>query len=556
MAAGIVIGPRSSPGRYDAVVVGGGHNGLVCAAYLARGGMRTLLLERRETLGGAMATAEVSPGASVPVLAHTVGRMRPSIARDLDLAGEGLRLVQPEVRAVSVRPDGPPIALFGDPARTATELASISRHDAAAWIELDRRVSSLAGVLGRLAGQTPPDPSSPRLDDALGAMRIGLGYRGLAAEDRRELLRVLPMAVADFLGDHFETDALRALLSIRGMRFSSLAPRAAGSTQQLLADSAGNGGGLAGETVYARGGPGAMAAALVSAARRLGAELRTGVEVTQVRENGGRATGVVLASGEEIEAGIVVSGVDPKRLLLTMLDPESLGPHLGWQAGNYRSAGVTAKVNLALSDLPAFAGLDTDETRARLRGRIVVAPSVSYLDRAADAAKYGRFPTDPWLEATIPSLVDPLLVDRARDSGVRHVMSVVLQSAAYSLREGGAEAWDGRRDELGDVAIRVLETVAPGIGGLVVGRQVLTPLDLERDYGMTGGHPLHGEPSLDQWFAWRPMLGLAQYRMPLEGLYLCGSGAHPGGGVTGVPGRNAAREILADRNRARRSGRR
>ncbi len=534
---------------YDAIVIGGGHNALVCAAYLAKSGLRTVVLERRETAGGALATVEIAPGARVPALAQTVGRLRAGIARDLNLFDEGLRLVQPEVRAVSIRADGPPITLWGDPDRTASELAAVSRHDAAAWPGLDRLVREHAAVLDRLAGQTPPDPSSPRLGDAISALRLGLGYRGMRAADRRELLRVLPMAVADFLEDHLESDALRAAVAIRGMRFSSMGPHSAGSTQHLLSDSAGNAGGLAGETVYARGGPGALAAALVSAARRLGAEVRTGVEVTQVRERDGRATGVVLATGEEIAAGIVVGGVDPKRLLLGMLDPETVGPHLGWQAGNLRLGGVTAKVNLALSDLPRFHGLDGEDALIRLRGRILVAPSIAALDRAADAAKYGRFPDQPWLEATIPSLVDPLLVDGARESGVRHVMSVLLQSAPYALREGGAQSWDAHREELGDVAVRALETVAPGIGGLIVARQVLTPLDLERDYGLTGGHPLHGEPSLDQWFAWRPMLGLAQYRMPLDGLYLCGSGAHPGGGVTGLPGRNAAREVLADRKR-------
>jgi phytoene dehydrogenase-like protein len=531
---------------FDAIVVGAGHNGLVCATYLARAGLRTVVLERRAEAGGALANHELVPGAIVPALAHTVGRLRPSVVRDLDLVRHGLRLVQPQARVTSVRPDGPPITLWGDPVRTAAEIAPFSEHDAGAWAALDRQVRAHAGVMDRLAAMTPPDPRSPQPGVMLGALRVGLGYRSLDRSERREFVRVLPMAVLDFLGDYLDSDALTAAVAVRGMRFSSLGPRSTGSVQQLLADSAGNGGGLAGETVYARGGPSSVTSALIAALVEHGGELRTGAEVSLVRERDGRVAGVTLASGDELDAPLVVGAVDPKRLLCDLVDPEVLGPHLGWQAGNLRQRGVTAKVNFALSDLPRFAGIDPEQNAVRLRGRILVAPSVRYLDDAADVAKHGRFPTDPWLEATIPSLVDPLLVDGARDSGVRHVMSVVVQSAPYQLREGGPEAWDARRDELGDLVVGVLERVAPGFGALVVARQVLTPLDLEREFGLTEGHPLHGEPSLDQWFAWRPMLGLASYRMPIDGLYLAGSGAHPGGGVTGTPGRNAAREILRD----------
>jgi phytoene dehydrogenase-like protein len=520
----------------------------VCAAYLGKAGLRTVVLERRERVGGGLATSEIAPGARVPALACTVGRFRASIARDLDLYSQGLRLVQPHVRAVSLSPGEAPLTLWGDPQQTAAEVADTSRRDAASWLELDRRVRAHARVLDRLMTMTPPDPASPAFADLLGALRVGLRYRGLGAADAREFLRVLPMPIADLLEDHFETDRLRAAVAVRGMRYTSLGPRSAGSTQVMLADSAGNNGGLAGETVYARGGPGALAVALASAGRSHGAEIRTAADVVAIRESGGRATGVALASGEEIGADVIVGGIDPKRLLLGLVDPEALGPQLGWQAGNLRLDGVTAKVNIGLAELPQFRDLDGDAARERLRGRILIAPDLAYLDRAADAAKYGTISSEPWLEATIPSLVDPLLVDGGARSGVKHVMSVLVQSAPYRLREAD---WNACRDELGDLAIRTLERVAPGIGSLVTARQVLTPLDLERDHSYTGGHPLHGEPSLDQWFAWRPLLGWARYRMPLEGLYLCGAGAHPGGGVTGMPGRNAAREILADWRRRR-----
>jgi phytoene dehydrogenase-like protein len=317
----------------------------------------------------------------------------------------------------------------------------------------------------------------------------------------------------------------------------------AGSAAVLLTDSAGNGGGAAGETVYARGGPGALATALAGAARAAGVAIRTGASVERVTDRGGRASGVVLAGGEEITARAVVSGLTPRATLQGLVHPEALGPELGWEVDSLRDRGVSAKVNLALSALPAFEGLTGRDAAMRLRGRIVMAPSVEALDRAADAAKYGRISDEPWLEATIPSLVDPLLVDGAEETGVRHVMSVLVQSAPYRLREGD---WDSRRDELGDLVLRTLETAAPGISALVVAREVLTPLDLEREYGLSGGHPLHLEAGLDQWFAWRPLLGYARYDMPLPGLYLCGSGAHPGGGVTALPGRSAARAVLRD----------
>jgi phytoene dehydrogenase-like protein len=539
----------ASRGPWDAIVVGGGHNGLVCAAYLARAGLRTLVVEARDAVGGALATTELVPGARVPTYAQTVGRLRGSIAHELGLVANGLRLVQPRARVTSVRADGPAMTLWGDPLATARGLAAVSRHDSDAWVALDAEVRALAGVLSRLAAITPPDPSAVVAGDIPGLLRLGFHLRGMDVAHSRALTRVLPQPVADFVEDRLESEPLRALLAVRGIRYTSMGPLSAGTTQVLLAEAAGNDGGAAGETVYVRGGPGSLAAALASGARRAGATIRTGARVSALRTRDERVTGVVLVTGEEIGAPVVVSGLDPRRTLLDLVDPEVLGPHLGWQAGNLRLGGVTAKLDLALADLPRFHGLDGADGALRLRGRIVVAPSVRYLDVAADAAKYGHISDQPWLEATIPSLVDPLLVDGGAASGVRHVMSVLVQSAPHTLREG---SWEMAREVLEHRAMSVLESVAPGIGKLVVARQVRTPADLERELGMTGGHPLHGEPSLDQWFAWRPMLGYARYRMPVAGLYLCGSGAHPGGGVTGVPGRNAAREVVADHRRGRR----
>jgi len=524
---------------YDAIVVGAGHNALVTAAYLGHAGLRTVVLERRDRVGGAAETSELAPGVRVPTLAHTVGRLRPSVVRELDLKAHGLSLLAPEVRVFAPQPDARAVTLWADEARTVEGLRDWSARDAERYPAFDRLVRSLARFIGEIGASTPPDIHAPGLTDALAGLKLGRTFRGLGKHDGRTITRVLPMAIADFVAEAFETDAVRAVLAWRGVQYCSVGPRSAGTAAILLMDSAGNDGGAAGQTVFARGGPGALGAALERAARAVGVEIRTGAEVAAVTSRNGRATGVALASGEELSAPVVVSGLDPKRTLVGLVDPVALGPSLGWRAANIRQPGVVAKVNLVLDGLPVFPAAGDDERL--LRGRIVVAPGIEAMERAFDAAKYGRISERPILEATIPSLTDPSLVAGATPG--THVMSVVLQYAPYTLREA---RWDDCRDAVGDLAVRTLESVAPGIGERVIARQVLTPVDLEREYGLTGGHPLHAEPALDQFFLWRPLLGHARYRMPLEGLYLAGSGAHPGGGLTGGPGQNAAREIVAD----------
>jgi phytoene dehydrogenase-like protein len=527
---------------YDAIVIGGGHNGLVAAAYLGAAGLRTVVLERRELIGGAAATSELAPGARVPTLAHTVGRLRPSVVRDLDLKRHGLSLVGPDVRVFAPGPDGEAVVLWGDAAQTAEGLRGRSAEDAGRYAAFDRLVRSLAGFLGELAGRTPPDIASPGLGDALTGLQLGRTFRGLGRHDGRTITRVLPMAVADFVAEWFESDALRAAIAWRGVQYTAMGPWSAGTTAVLLADSAGNDGGAAGQTVFARGGPGALAAALEGAARAAGVEIRTSAEVVAITSRDGRATGVTLAGGEELTARAVVAGIDPKQVLTRLADPVAVGPSLLWRAGNIRTPGTVAKVNLVLSGTPRFTAAGDDGRL--LRGRIVIAPGIDAMERAHDAAKYGRWSETPILEATIPSLADPSLVDGAATG--TQVMSVIAQSTPYALRD---REWDGGREAFGDLVIRTLEDHAPGLSGLVTARQVLTPLDLERDYGLTGGHPMHGEHGLDQFFLWRPLLGHARYRLGLDGLYLAGAGAHPGGGVTGQNGQNAAREIISDLRR-------
>jgi phytoene dehydrogenase-like protein len=535
----------SKGGAWDAVFIGAGHNALVTAAYLAKGGLRTLVLEQRDRVGGSADTSELAPGIRVPTLAHTVGRLRPSVQRDLGLSRHGLTLIAPDVRVFAPRPEGLAITLWSEASRTAVGLAGtpgVGAADGAAYPRFDKAVRSLGRFLDELGRSTPPDIDTPRLTDALMGLRLGRSFRGLGREGSRTLLRVLPMAVGDLVAESFDSVALRGLLAWRGVRYGAVGPWSGGTASMLLHDGAGNDGGAAGETVYARGGPGALSDALAAAARGFGAEIRTGAQVAAIDAKDGKVRGVLLAGGEEFAARAVVSGADPKRTLLDLIDPVALGPSLGWRAGNIRTPGVVAKVNLALSAKPTFPAAGGDE--ALLRGRIVVASSIDAIERAFDASKHGRWSESPILEATIPSLSDPSLVDGA-PAGT-HVMSVIAQYAPYALRDG---TWETEREPFGNAVMKVLEGVAPGIGKLVTHREVLTPVDLESRFGLTGGHPLHGEAGLDQFYLWRPLLGHARYRLApeaLRGLYLCGSGAHPGGGITGGPGQNAAREILSD----------
>ena len=524
---------------YDAVVIGGGHNGLVAAASLARAERRVLLLERSEELGGTARIVEVAPGFRAPALLHTMGELRRSVIRDLALERHGLRLIRSETAAFVPEPDGDGVVIHADPRRTADGLGERSARDAQAYPAFDARIRSLARFMAHVSAATPPDIEEPSLRDAFAALRLGRALRRIGKRAGREALRVLPMPVADLVGDSFETEPLRAGLASRAVALTAMGPWTPGTAMVFLLRSA-EGGGAAGTTAFAAGGPGALVRALESAARSAGAEVRTGSEVAAVTTRDGRATGVALASGEEIGARAVVSSADPKRTI-GLLDPVVAGPTFLWRGRNIRTPGSAAVVTLALDGIPAFRGVDDP---ALLAGRIVIGPTIGHLELAADDHKYGRVSEAPFLEATIPSLVDPTLGPEGS-----HVMSVLIHSAPYRLRDGG---WDaGTKDHVGDLALKALEEVAPGLSDRVVARLVSTPADLERDLGLTGGCAMHAEPGLDQFLAWRPLLGHSRYRFAIPGLYLAGSGAHPGGGLTGAPGANAAREILWDLKRSR-----
>lgn len=521
----------SSP-QHDVVMIGGGVNGLTCAAYLARGGFKPLVLERQDTVGGGAITGEMAPGFRAPVLTHSAGPLTREVVDDLQLASHGLEFLKTPAD-ITVLGGKSPLTLWSDPTRTITALRAVSAHDAEAWPRFQRTTAALGGVIGSLFAATPPSVDDISGRDVWTLLRTLRGFRRLDKSDAYRLLRWGPMAVADLVGECFENESLRAGLAADGIFGTHYGPWSAGSGMVLLMRAANDQLGSTDARV-AKGGPGAISQAIARAAEKAGVSIRTRAGVQRVVVRDDRARGVVLDDGSEIEARAVVSAVDPKRTFLQLCDPIDLAPEFLWRMRNYRTHGTVAKLNLALSALPTF----TDVSPDALTGRVRIAPDVDYLERAFDHAKYGRCSTHPYIELTIPTLVDSSLAP----SGA-HLLSAYVQFAPYTLREG---SWDGEGERFAGVAIDTIERHAPGLRSLIVCQQFVSPLDLERTYGFTGGHIFHGELALDQMLSMRPLLGWGRYRAPIQGLYLCSSGTHPGSGLTGASGANAAREIARE----------
>src|SRR5213594_637296 len=521
--------------KRDVVIIGGGHNGLVTAFYLARAGRKPLVLERRPMVGGAAITDEFHPGFKVPTLAHTLGPLRPDVARDMALDRHGLHVIRPEVRVFSPHPDGRGLFLYDDAERSATSIAGFSAKDAEKYKEFHATLGRIGNVMATVLATTPPSIDHPSSGDLWSMLKVGRGLRGLGKKEMYHVLRWGPMAIADLAAEFFETELLRATIAARGIFGTFLGPWSAGSSLVLLIRAAGDTH-PAGSSTFALGGMGAVKQAMAVAAKQAGAEIRSGAEVIHVRIKEGAATGVVLSNGEEITAKAVISNADPKRTLLRLVDPLHLSPDFVMKLQHYRMPGTVAKVNLALSGLPKFTALNGDGEA--LKGRIHIGPEIDYLERAFDESKYGNFSKQPYLEVTIPSLTDPSLAPTGQ-----HVMSIYMQYAPYKLK--GSD-WETERVPLGDTVVKTLAQYAPNLPELILTHQIITPQDLEDTYGLTGGHIFHGELSLDQFFTMRPLLDWARYRTPIRNLYLCGSGTHPGAGLTGGSGANAAREILKE----------
>jgi phytoene dehydrogenase-like protein len=515
------------------LVIGGGHNGLTTAFYLAKAGVKTTVLERRPVAGGAAITEELAPGYRCPTLAHATGPLRPSVVRDLHLAGRGVEFIAPDPRLVSLTPEGRALVLSSDASRTAEAIRQFSEADAAQYPEFCRALERLGGFLRELLEATPPSLDGPRAGELWDLLKTGRRFRALGRADGFRLLRWLPMAAADLVGEWFSTELLQATIAARGIFGVAQGPWSAGTGAVLLLNAAVDPS-PGGSSISVKGGPGGLTRAMADAAREAGADIRTDAAVAQVTVRDGRATGVILADGTELAARAVISNADPKRTFLELVDPIELDPGFLTRVRNYRCPGTVAKVNLALSGLPTFRGVTNPSD---LKGRIHIGPSLDYLERAFDASKYGEISREPYLDIMLPTFHDPSLAPPGA-----HVMSIVVQFAPYTLSHG--RSWQAGAAELSRNVLNTLAQYAPDIEKLVVHKQVISPVDLETTYGLTGGHILHGEPSLDQLFTMRPILGWAQYRTPIDGLYLCGSGTHPGGGLTAGSGQNAAREIL------------
>jgi phytoene dehydrogenase-like protein len=517
------------------IIVGGGHNGLVTAFFLAKAGFKPLVLERRSQVGGAAVTEELHPGFRCSTLTHAAGPLRPDVARDMQLERHGLKLTTPEVSTVSLLPDGRALVLYSDPKKAAEEIAPWSAKDATAYGDFAVALRRIGKVIAEALALTPPNIDNPSSGDLWGLLKTGRSIRNLGKKDLYRVLRWGPMAVADLVGEFFETESLRATIAARGIFGTFLGPWSAGSALVLLLRAAADPT-PAGSVQFPIGGAGAITTAMAAAAKEAGAEIRTDAAVAEIRVKDGIATGVVLTSGEEITAKAIVSNADPKCTLMRLVDPIHLPPDFVQKIKNYRALGTVAKVNLALSALPEFTALKLKGNANLLHGRIQISPEIDYLERAFDESKYGNFSRQPYLEITFPSLSDPSLAPAGQ-----HVMSIYMQYAPYKLKN---DDWENQRTALVETVVKTIAEYAPNLPQTILRHQIITPKDLEETYGFTGGHIFHGELALDQFFTMRPLLDWARYRTPIERLFMCGSGTHPGTGLNGGSGANAAREIV------------
>ena len=521
--------------RFDAIVVGAGHNGLVAAAYLARAGRKAIVLERREMVGGCAVTEPIWPGYRVSTASYLVSLLQQRVVRELELARFGYRVDAKDPAFFSAFPDGRHLFMWQDRARTLAEIAKFSRHDAEAFPLYEEHLERLARVVESLLLETPPNFPPSAIGDLFDYLKVLARLRGLPGKEMAGLVKIFTRSAADFLDDWFQCDQIKVTLATDGVIGANGGPRSPGTAYILLHHCMGGVDGHRGLWGFARGGMGAVSDAIADSARSSGATIRTSAPVERVKVKNGRVEGVVLEGGEEIDAPVVASNLDPKTTFLKLVPERELDSEFVTAIRRYRSEGTSLKINLALDALPEFLavpGAPAPHHRATMH----ICPSMEYVERAWDDAKYGRPSREPLIEMTIPTMYDESLAPAGK-----HIMGIFLQYAPYTLAEGH---WDELAEPYADQVLNLIAGYAPNMSSVVRHRQVLSPLDLERRFGLAGGNIFHGELSLDQMFVMRPVAGWARYRTPIRGLFLCGSGAHPGGGVMGAPGYNAAREIL------------
>ena len=522
--------------KYDVIVIGGGHNGLVNAAYLARAGKKVLVLERRHVLGGAAVTEEVFPGFKFSVCSYVVSLLRPEIIRDLDLPRHGLEIL-PLDGTFTPMPSGDYLWRVNDHGKTHREIARHSRVDAEAYDEFGKAMQAMCRFVKPILSMVPPDPATLNPRELMKLLFIGRRFQGLSSEDKYNQVQLMTMSAVDFLDQWFETDVLKATMSASGIIGTFLGVRSPGTAYVLLHHYMGEIDGAFRAWGFARGGTGAISNAIADAAREAGVEIRTQSPTGKIIVKNEKAKGVILQNGDEIYADIVSSSVDPRHTFVNFIEPGNLASEFLEEVNRYKYRGSSGKVNLALNALPDFKcmpGLGN-----HLRGAISISPSVEYMEKAYDDAKYGNFSRRPYIDCVIPSLTDPSVAPPGK-----HVMSCFVQYAPYKLRPG--LNWDSQKEAFGNNVIDTLAEHAPNIKNIILHKQVVTPLDLEREFGLTEGNIFQGELSLEQLFFLRPVPGWAQFRTPIKNLYMCGSATHPGGGIMGAPGRLAALEILKD----------
>ena len=528
---------------YDAIVIGGGHNGLTAAAYLARAGLSTLVLERREIVGGCCVTEEIVPGCRVSTTSYIASMLRPEVVRDLRLAEHGLRMIPCDPAIQVPFPDGHVVSWWVDRERAKEEFAKISAKDAETFVRVDDQLKKLVRYLRPFFMEPPPDLDTSSMNGWAELFRVGKRFRGISSSEISQLVSFLTGSLGEFLDHNYESDKIKTMFLANNVYGKHGGPYQSGTAIGLLFHLLGGGEQqLQSFSGHVIGGMGAITQSLAAAGQKSGVEVRTSSPVAQIDIRHGRARCIVLEDGTEIRARVVLSNVDPKRTFLGLVPTRELPGDFLQAIRGIKMNGPCAKVNMVLAEEPCFKGTRSDATPLE-RTFYTLIPSLEFAERCYDIAKFGEVPEELWVDCVVSSNADDSLAPKGK-----HILTCFVQYVPYHLQQG---SWDEKRELLGDRVVKKIAEYAPNVPGAIVARQVLTPLDLERTYGLTEGNIFHGDLRLEQLFFMRPVPGWSQYRTPIDGLYLCGAGTHPGGGVTGAPGHNAAQQVLRDWKKGR-----